>query len=64
MFWNSGLNHQQSAKRLAPISISDFTINKPLVVIPAQAGIQYFELLLDARLRHAGITDHCISILR
>jgi hypothetical protein len=28
-------------------------INKPLVVIPAKAGIQYFQDVLDARLQHA-----------
>jgi hypothetical protein len=31
-------------------------INKPLVVIPAKAGIQYFQDVLDARLQHAPLT--------
>jgi hypothetical protein len=32
-----------------------FISNKSIVVIPAQAGIQYFQVLLDARLRPAGM---------
>jgi len=48
-------------------------INKPLDVIPAPvyeirgqapAGIQYFKDVLDARLRHAGMTNNTTSILR
>jgi hypothetical protein len=42
-------------------------INKPLVVIPAKAGIQYFQDVLDARLQHAqhaGMTIDTNLILR
>ena len=35
-------------------------MNKPLVVIPAKAGIHSFQDLLDARLKHAGMTDYGI----
>jgi len=35
-------------------------MSKPLVVIPAKAGIYSFQNLLDARLRHAGMTDNGI----
>jgi len=40
---------------------SGFIINKPLVVIPVKAGIQYFQDLLDARLRPAGMTINTTS---
>jgi len=33
------------------------------VVIPAKAGIQVFQAFLDARLRHAGMTNYTTSIL-